>query len=163
MVIAGKARMIRKLTIRVIHVKTGSLIMVIPGARMLIMVVMKLKDASNDATPRICRAKIQKSGPISPITSAKRVSVRGAYPNHPIAGDPPVKNQLRLRISPPAIKHQRLNVFMRGKATSRAPICKGMIKLKKAALKGMITKKTIVVPCIVNIWLYSRLVRTVML
>ena len=78
MVIAGKARMMRKLTIKVIQVNNGSLIIVMPGARMLMMVVMKLKEASKEATPRICREKTQKSGPISPITSAKRVSVRGA-------------------------------------------------------------------------------------
>ena len=31
----------------------------------------------------------------------------------------------------------------------------GVKKLKKAALIGMITRKTIVVPCIVKIWLYA--------
>ena len=75
---AGKAKMIKKLTINVIHVNTGKRIMVMPGARMFMMVVMKLKDASKEATPRICSEKIQKSGPISPTTSAKRVSVSGA-------------------------------------------------------------------------------------
>ena len=78
MAIAGRAKINKKLTTRVIQVKTGSLIMVIPGARMLMMVVMKLKDARRDATPRICKEKIQKSGPISAMTSANRVSVRGA-------------------------------------------------------------------------------------
>ena len=56
---------------------------------------------------------------------------------------------------PPAAKHQRLKAFMRGKATSRAPICSGITKLKKAARKGMITRNTMMVPCIVNSWLYS--------
>ena len=151
MVMAGNARMMRKLTIKVIQVNKGSLIIVMPGARMLIMVVIKLNEAKREAIPKIWREKTQKSGPMSPITSANLVSVRGAYPNHPIAGDPPVKNQLRLRMSPPAMKHHKLSVFMRGKATSRAPICSGMMKLKKAALRGMITKNTMVVPCIVNI------------
>ena len=50
---AGKARMMRKLTINVIQVKTGSLIMVMPGARILIIVVMKLNEASSEARPRI--------------------------------------------------------------------------------------------------------------
>ena len=70
--------MIKKLTMSVIHVKTGNLIIVIPGARILMMVVIKLKEASRDARPRICKENIQKSGPISPITSANRVSVSGA-------------------------------------------------------------------------------------
>ena len=125
-VMAGKARMIRKLTIRVIQVKTGILIMVMPGARMLMIVVMKLKEARRLASPSICNEKIQKSGPISPSTSAKRVSVKGAYPNHPMAGDPPVKNQERLRMIPPDTKHLRDSAFIRGKASSLAPICKGI-------------------------------------
>ena len=58
-----------------------------------------------------------------------------------MAGEPPVKNQPRLSVIPPAKKHHRLRVFIRGKATSRAPICRGMIKLKNAALRGMITRK----------------------
>ena len=72
------AKIRRKLTISVIQVKTGNLIIVMPGARMLMMVVMKLKEASSDATPSNWREKIQKSGPMSPITSANLVSVRGA-------------------------------------------------------------------------------------
>ena len=55
MAIAGNARISRKLTTRVIQVNTGSFIMVIPGARILIMVVMKLKEAKREATPRIWR------------------------------------------------------------------------------------------------------------
>jgi hypothetical protein len=42
----------------------------------------------------------------------------------------------------------------RGKATSRAPIWSGIRKLKKAALSGMIARKIMVVPCIVNSALY---------
>ena len=119
---AGNARINKKLTMRVIQVNTGRRIIVMPGALMLIMVVIKLKEASKEAIPKTWREKIQKSGPISPTTSANLVSVSGAYPNHPIAGDPPVKNQLRLRMIPPPMKHQRLRVFILGKATSRAPI-----------------------------------------
>ena len=40
---------------------TGMRIRVMPGARMLMMVTMKLKPASIDAMPRICRPSIQKS------------------------------------------------------------------------------------------------------
>ena len=51
---------------------------------------------------------------------------------------------------------------MRGKATSRAPTCSGMMKLKKALPSGMTTRKIIVVACIVNISLYCAEVRTVL-
>ena len=39
---------------RVIHTNTGSLIIVMPGARMLIIVTMKFSDAAMEATPRSC-------------------------------------------------------------------------------------------------------------
>ena len=61
MAIAGNARINRKLTTRVIQVKTGSLIIVIPGALILMMVVMKLIAPKMDDAPDKCKAKIAKS------------------------------------------------------------------------------------------------------
>ena len=61
MAIAGNARINRKLTTRVIQVKTGSLIIVMPGALMLMMVVMKLIAPKMDEAPDKCKAKIAKS------------------------------------------------------------------------------------------------------
>ena len=54
----------------------------------------------------------------------------------------------------PARKTQKAKAFSRGKATSRAPICSGMMKLKNAFDSGMIARKIMVVACIVNISLY---------
>jgi hypothetical protein len=124
MVMAGKARMMRKDVISVIHVKTGRRIMLRPGARMLMMVVMKLNDPASEASPRICRPMIQKSVPMSGLNWR---AVRGAYPNQPIAGAPPWKNQLRLMMIPPRRKVHKPSAFSLGKATSRAPICRGMM------------------------------------
>ena len=62
-VIAGKARMISTAVTRVIQVKTGRRIMVMPLARMLMMVQMKLKEAASEAMPRIWMPMIQKSVP----------------------------------------------------------------------------------------------------
>jgi len=59
-------------------------------------------------------------------------------------------SQLKLSTSAPATKVHRLKLLMRGKATSRAPICSGTRKLKNAAFKGMTARKIIVVPCMVN-------------
>ena len=53
----------------------------------------------------------------------------------------------------PKKKVQKENAFSRGKATSRAPTMSGIRKLNIAAANGMSTRNTIVVPCIVNIWL----------
>jgi hypothetical protein len=42
----------------------------------------------------------------------------------------------------------------RGNATSRAPIWSGIRKLKNIADSGITPRKIMVVPCIVNSWLY---------
>ena len=63
----------------------------------------------------------------------------------------------------PATKVHSEKAFSRGKATSRAPICNGMMKLKNAAPRGMTARKIIVVPCIVNIVLYCGAVSSVLL
>ena len=163
-VIAGKAKIISKDTIKVIQVKTGNRIIFMPGARILIIVTIKFREAEREATPKICRPMIQKSVP-APVNS---VPVIGAYPNQPIAGtksflpavapeavnNPNIskacKIQPKLITKAPATKAHKLKALILGKATSRAPICKGTKKLKNAAFKGIIAKKIIVVPCIVN-------------
>ena len=58
----------------------------------------------------------------------------------------------------PATNVQSEKAFRRGNATSRAPICSGTRKLKNAAESGMTPRKIIVVPCMVNSWLYMRAV-----
>ena len=60
-VMAGKASTIRNWVTKLIQMKTGMRIRVMPGARMLMIVTRKLKPASIDEMPRICRPSIQKS------------------------------------------------------------------------------------------------------
>ena len=62
-VMAGKARMMRIAVTSVIQVNTGRRIMVMPLARMLMMVQMKLKEAASEAMPRTWMPMIQKSVP----------------------------------------------------------------------------------------------------
>ncbi len=45
-------------------------------------------------------------------------------------------------------------MFSRGKATSGAPICSGMTTLPKPTNSGVAKRKSMIVPCMVNIWLY---------
>ena len=45
-------------------------------------------------------------------------------------------------------------MFRRGKATSGAPICSGMITLPKPTNSGVANRNSMIVPCIVNSWLY---------
>ena len=59
MVMKGKESTMRKDVMSVIHTKTGNRIIVMPGARMLMIVTMKFSEAAIDATPRSCRPMIQ--------------------------------------------------------------------------------------------------------
>ena len=45
-------------------------------------------------------------------------------------------------------------MLRRGKATSGAPICSGMIALAKPANSGVANSSSMIVPCMVNSWLY---------
>ena len=47
---------------------------------------------------------------------------------------------------------QRLTEFMKGKATSRAPICCGSTKLISPAMNGIAMKKIMMVPWELKIW-----------
>ena len=57
----GKASMIRNCTTKVFQVNSGMRMSVMPGARMLMIVVMKLNDAASVEMPRTCRPSTQKS------------------------------------------------------------------------------------------------------
>ena len=61
MVMAGKAMMIRTEMINVVQEKIGMRIIVMPGARRLMMVTMKLKAPAIEATPSTWRPSTQKS------------------------------------------------------------------------------------------------------
>ncbi len=49
-------------------------------------------------------------------------------------------------------------MFSRGNATSGAPICSGMMTLAKPTNSGVAKNSSMIVPCIVNSWLYCSLV-----
>ncbi len=57
-------------------------------------------------------------------------------------------------MSPPNRNSQYDSMFRRGKATSGAPICRGMIALANPANVGVAKNSSITVPCSVNAWLY---------
>ncbi len=50
-------------------------------------------------------------------------------------------------------------MFSRGNATSGAPICNGTMTLAKPMNSGVAKSSNMIVPCIVNSWLYCSLVR----
>ena len=49
---------------------------------------------------------------------------------------------------------QKDSAFSRGNATSGEPICSGMIRLPNAKNSGVANISSMIVPCIVNSWLY---------
>ena len=59
----GIANSNRNCTTRIIHVKIGIFIRLMPGARMLSTVTMRLMAPVSDAMPVICRPNAQKSTP----------------------------------------------------------------------------------------------------
>ena len=75
MVMTGKAKMIRNPVISVIQTNMGMRLNVMPGARMLMIVTMKLMEARIDETPRIWSPNAQKS---TACVSANSVAVSGA-------------------------------------------------------------------------------------
>ena len=58
---------------------------------------------------------------------------------------------------PPNRNSQYASMFSRGNATSGAPICSGMITLANPANSGVANSSSMIVPCIVNSWLYCSL------
>src|SRR5699024_11717748 len=58
----------------------------------------------------------------------------------------------------PNRKNQNARAFRRGKATSGAPICSGIITFAKPINNGVANMSSINVPCIVNNWLNCSLV-----
>ncbi len=59
----GMAKTSRNCVTRIIQVKTGMRIRLMPGARMLRMVTIRLMAPVSEARPVICRARTQKSMP----------------------------------------------------------------------------------------------------
>ena len=75
MAMAGRARMSRKLVTSAIQQNTGRRIMVRPGARRLMIVTMKLSDATMEDKPRTWMPSTQKSVDRSGVNT---LEVRGA-------------------------------------------------------------------------------------
>ena len=60
---------------------------------------------------------------------------------------------------PPNKYNQYESIFNLGNATSAAPICNGIITLAKPTNSGVANIKSMMVPCMVNIWLYCSLLK----
>ena len=128
----------------VAHTNNGMRVQVIPGARIFMIVVMKLSPVIVELIPTT-KIAMHQSAPAVP--SASEI---GGYSVQPACGPP---NSIELkRITAATGTIQKLTMLSQGNATSRAPIWSGITKLPSAPVtSGISTSQTIAVPCIVNI------------
>ena len=123
----------------------GIFINVMPGARRLRSVVMILIEPMIDDAPMMWMAKMVRSMPMPCSVES------GGYIVQPEPGAPPgMKNEVTSRIAAGG-SSQKLQLFIRAKAMSGAPIIIGIIQLAKPTAAGMIAPKIMMRPCIVVI------------
>src|SRR5215469_14956466 len=138
----------RNTVTRIDHTNSGILCRVMPGARMLKMVVMKLMAPKIDDAPAKWIDRIAKStaGPGWPEVDS------GAYMVQPVPtplepGSPSTKVEM-INSAKEAGNSQNEILFMRGNAMSGAPIMRGTNQLPKPPIiAGMTMKKIMIRPC----------------
>jgi hypothetical protein len=116
----------------------------IPGARILIIVVIKLMAPKIEETPARCNLKIVKS------TEAPECAIdedSGGYTVHPVPAPlstiPPINKRVRA-----GGRSQNLMLFIRGKAMSGAPIINGTNQFPNPPIiMGITIKKIMIKAC----------------
>ena len=86
----------------------------------------------------------------------------GEYSVQPASAAPPGVRKPDSAISAPNRYSQYENAFSRGNATSGEPICSGSTRLANAKTIGVAKNSSMIVPCMVNSWLYCSGVRNCM-
>jgi len=118
--------------------------MVIPGARIFIIVVMKLMDAMIEEAPARCRENMARS--THPPAWAAGPE-RGGYTVHPVPTPLSLAAEVTRRKNEGGTS-QKLMLFIRGKAMSGAPIISGTSQFPNPPIIIGITMKKI----ITNAW-----------
>lgn len=113
---------------------------VIPGARILITVVIKLIAPRIEETPATCKEKIAKS---TPAPAWAIGPLKGGYTVHPVPTPDSVIDLQSKKINEGG-KSQNDKLFIRGKDISGAPINKGSIQFPNPPISTGITKKKII-------------------
>ena len=130
---------------------SGILCSVMPGARMLKMVVMKLMAPRIDEAPARCSARMTKSiaGPGWPVLEESGGYMTQPPPNPFMPGAPSTCiEMINSRNDDGSSQNEML--FSRGKAMSGAPIISGTNQLPKPPIRaGMTMKKIMISPCMV--------------
>src|SRR5207237_1768767 len=138
----------RNTVTRIDHTNSGILCKVMPGARMLKMVVMKLMAPRIDEAPARWIDRMAKStaGPGWPEVDSGAYSVQPAPT--PLAPGSPSKKEDASSRAKEAGSSQNEMLFMRGNAMSGAPIISGTNQLPKPPIIAGITMKKIMIrPC----------------
>src|SRR5580704_771567 len=138
----------RNTVTRIDHTNSGILCRVMPGARMLKMVVMKLMAPRIDDAPAKWSDRIAKStaGPGWPEDDSGAYMVQPA-PTPLAPGSPSTKEEVSSSAKE-AGSSQKEILFMRGNAMSGAPIMRGTNQLPKPPIiAGMTMKKIMIRPC----------------
>jgi len=113
---------------------------IMPGARILITVVIKLTAPKIEEIPARCNEKIARS---TPPPACAIGPLRGGYTVHPVPTPDSVK-ALQSRNTKDGGRSQKDKLFIRGKDISGAPISKGNIQFPKPPIITGITKKKII-------------------
>jgi hypothetical protein len=124
--------------------KSGSVCIVIPGALILNIVVIKFIAPNKEAAPAKCKLNIAQSTPIPSIAD------KGGYTVQPTPAPPSSKVDETSKNKDGGI-NQKLRLFNLGKAISGAPINIGINQFPKPLIRiGITIKKIINKPCAVT-------------
>src|SRR3954447_2948865 len=102
---AGSASSRRTAYVSIAQTKSGIRIHVMPGARMLWIVTMKLIAPSSEESVRMWMLRIQYSWPWQGLVKGEFSDSVG-YDHQPACAAPPFENQLSQRTMPPSTKNQ---------------------------------------------------------
>lgn len=136
----GRERSKRKAVTKIDQTNNLNRSQVIPGDRILIIVVMKLIAPKIEDIPAKWREKITKSTDTDPWETGPE---RGGYTVHPVPAPPSIILDTNRRMNEGG-SNQKLMLFIRGNLMSGAPISKGTIQFPNPPIIIGITMKKII-------------------
>jgi len=136
----GKDNKSKNEVTKIAHTYNGNLCIVIPGALILKIVVIKFTAPKIEAAPDKCKLKIAKSteGP-----ECAAALLKGGYTVQPVPAPASTKVDATIKNNDGG-NSQKLILFILGKAISGAPIIKGTKTLPNPPIKIGITIKKII-------------------
>src|SRR5690606_7530382 len=129
--------MIQEAVISQLHVNSGILSSVMPGARMFMIVTMTLIAPMMDEAPIKWIAKID-IGNALPVWRES-----GGYIVQPLAGAPPSTKSVASSREKAKGRIQRLRLFMRARGSSGVPVCSGIMQFTEPTNAGTTTPKIV--------------------